>query len=83
MANTSPRHMPVLGNVHPIKIENILFRDIISVFSRVFNLAKQGYCNHFVCLCVCLCVFPCVRIEVIHGTLWALYDIMKCSCIIF
>ena len=21
MANTSPRHMPVLGNVHPIKIE--------------------------------------------------------------
>ena len=23
MANTSPRHMPVLGNVHPIKIENV------------------------------------------------------------
>ena len=22
MTNTSPRHMPVLGNVHPIKIEN-------------------------------------------------------------
>ena len=22
-ANSSPRHMPVLGNVHPIKIENI------------------------------------------------------------
>ena len=22
MANTSPHHMPVLGNVHPIKIEN-------------------------------------------------------------
>ena len=22
MANTSPRHMPVLGNVNPIKIEN-------------------------------------------------------------
>ena len=22
MANTSPRHMPVIGNVHPIKIEN-------------------------------------------------------------
>ena len=22
IANTSPRHMPVLGNVHPIKIEN-------------------------------------------------------------
>ena len=23
MANASPRHMPVLGNVHPIKSENI------------------------------------------------------------
>ena len=22
MANTSPRHMPVLGNIHPIEIEN-------------------------------------------------------------
>ena len=22
MANTSPRHMPVIANVHPIKIEN-------------------------------------------------------------
>ena len=36
MANTSPGHMPVLGNVHPIKIENIFFRDIISLFSRDF-----------------------------------------------
>ena len=36
MTNTSPRHMPVFGNVHPIKIENIVFRDIISLFSRVF-----------------------------------------------
>ena len=26
------RHMPVLGNVHPIKIKNIFFRDIISYF---------------------------------------------------
>ena len=24
MANTSPRHMPVLGNVHPIKIMTML-----------------------------------------------------------
>ena len=24
MANTSPRHMPVLGNVHPIKIKKIV-----------------------------------------------------------
>ena len=36
MANTSFRHMPVFGNVHPIKIENIFLRDIISLFSRVF-----------------------------------------------
>ena len=39
MANTSPRHMPVLGNVHPIKIENFdIFRDIISLLARVFIL---------------------------------------------
>ena len=37
MANTSPRHMPVLGNAHPIKIEIlILFRDVISLLARVF-----------------------------------------------
>ena len=38
MANTSPRHMPVLGNVHHIKIENvdIFFRDVISLLARVF-----------------------------------------------
>ena len=30
MANTSPRHMPVFGNVHPIKIENV---DIFFVMS--------------------------------------------------
>ena len=38
MANTSPRHMPVLGNVHPIKIEIklYLFRDVISLIARVF-----------------------------------------------
>ena len=37
MANTSPRHMPMLGNVHPIKIENIdIFRDVISLLARVF-----------------------------------------------
>ena len=32
------RHMPVLGNVHPIKIKNIFFRDIISLLARVFIL---------------------------------------------
>ena len=31
------RHMPVLGNVHPIKIENvdIFFRDVISLLAQV------------------------------------------------
>ena len=39
MANTSPRHMPVLGNVNPIKIENLIFfRDVISLLARVFIL---------------------------------------------
>ena len=40
MANTSPRPMPVLGNVHPIKIGNnlIFFRDVISLLARVFIL---------------------------------------------
>ena len=40
MANTSPRHMPVLGNVHPINIENvdIFFRDVISLLARVVIL---------------------------------------------
>ena len=31
MANTSPRHMPVLGNVR-------FFRDVISLLARVFIL---------------------------------------------
>ena len=35
VASTSPRHMPVLGNVHPIKIL-IFFRDVISLLARVF-----------------------------------------------
>ena len=39
MANTSPRHMSVLGNVHPIKIEMFdIFRDVISLLARVFIL---------------------------------------------
>ena len=39
VANTSPRHMPVLGNVHPIKIENFdIFRDVIFLLARVFIL---------------------------------------------
>ena len=33
MANTSPLHMPVLGNVHPIKIDNLY---IFSLLARVF-----------------------------------------------
>ena len=35
MANTSPRHMPVLGNVHPIKIEKF---DILFVTSFLCSL---------------------------------------------
>ena len=40
MANTSPRPMPVLGNVHPIKIGKkwYFFRDVISLLARVFIL---------------------------------------------
>ena len=39
MANTSPRHMPVLGNVPPIKIENFdIFPNVISLLARVFIL---------------------------------------------
>ena len=40
MANTSPRQMPVLGNAHPIKIENFDFflRDVIYLLARVFIL---------------------------------------------
>ena len=39
MANTSPRPMTVLGNVHPIKIEkNYIFRDVISLLAPVFIL---------------------------------------------
>ena len=41
MANTSPRHMPVLGNVPPIKLKSemlIFFRDLISLLARVVIL---------------------------------------------
>ena len=40
MANTSPRHMSVLGYVHPIKIENIFFRDI-NCFIFLIDRATQ------------------------------------------
>ena len=37
----------------------------------VVNLAKQGYCNHFVCLSVCLFVcFLCVRSVDIYTHAW-------------
>ena len=39
MANTSPRHMPVLGNVYPIKIKKkYIFCVVISLLARVFIL---------------------------------------------
>ena len=37
MANTSPRHMPVLDNVHPIKIISLLAR----VFILLIDTATQ------------------------------------------
>ena len=39
MANTSPRHMPVLGNVHLIKIEK--FCDVISLLARVDTATQE------------------------------------------
>ena len=40
MANTSPCHIPVLGDVPLIKIENFdyFFRDVISLLAQVFIL---------------------------------------------
>ena len=47
MANISPRHMPVLGNVHPIKSKIlILFRDVISLLARVFFLLLIDTATH-------------------------------------
>ena len=37
MANTSPRQMPVIGNVHPIKIENF------DIFSRRHFSARSSF----------------------------------------
>ena len=44
MANTSPRHMPVLGNVHPIKIENlyIVSRRHFSARSSFYIFNQKG-----------------------------------------
>ena len=44
MANTSPRHMPVLGNVHPIKIEHF---DIFSW--RHFTARSSFYIINWYC----------------------------------
>ena len=43
MANTSPRHMPVLGNVHPIKIEIFAWRHFSarSSFLLLIDTATQ------------------------------------------
>ena len=39
MANTSPRHMPVLGKFTPLKSKNLIFfRDVISLLALVFIL---------------------------------------------
>ena len=73
MANNSPCHIPVLGNIPPIKIQNF---DIFSWrhFSARSNfyLAPGGGCEVLfspglsvcvsvcvsVCACVCVCVWP-------------------------
>ena len=41
--NASPRHMPVLGNVHPVKIETFwfFFRDVISLLARSFYIFNR------------------------------------------
>ena len=37
MANTLPRHMPVLANVHPLKSKILIFsRDVIPLLAGVF-----------------------------------------------
>ena len=35
-----------------------------SLFGAFINLAKQGYCIQFVCLCVYVCVCLCVCVSV-------------------
>ena len=44
MANTSPRHMPVLGKFTPLKSKILIFfLDVISLLARVFILLIDGY----------------------------------------
>ena len=46
-----------------IMIQRIKSKVLYAVI-HIVNLAKQGYCNHFVCLCVCLCVCVSVCVSV-------------------
>ena len=39
MGNTSPRHMPVLGNVHPIKI---YLKEIVGPFFEIYVIELLG-----------------------------------------
>ena len=43
-------------------VASVRYLSRISLNSYLINLAKQGYCNHFVCLSVCLsvCLFVCL-----------------------
>ena len=54
MTNTSPRHMPVIGNVHPIKIENL---DIVS-FDRAYKEVSNKNIEHFLWLSLCDMTVP-------------------------
>ena len=77
---------------HEVKsIENMLWyqnvrydvKNCWSKMSNIINLAKQGYCNHFVCLFIC---FLCVRYATQHNT-WnitrKIYDAISWSVHVF
>ena len=42
MANTSPRHIPVLGNVHPVKVEKIGYFFVTSFLCSLEFLAPPA-----------------------------------------
>ena len=37
---------------------------VVQLCNNIINLAKQGYCIQFVCLCVCVSVCLCVCVSV-------------------
>ena len=63
MANTSPRHMPLIGKVHPIKIERfyIYLAPIGGGRGIVMPMSVCLFVCLFVCVFVCVFVCPCFR----------------------